>query len=334
MECHEGAVIRITTLPSVCPLWLFFSDNEQANEGQIMRAKLFCKIGQLAGAEYQIADEATVGKSAGNAITLYPQTVSGKHARIFFEAKEQCYFVEDLGSRNGTKVDGVRIRTKARLERLHVITFANDFEFIFIVLDETPATPPQKDRLAKITTRPAGKTETEVEAVTLPPMAESVPVPEKSKTPERKTQFEPEEVSLPDLPLPGNLPAASTAGASNDRTMAESSFASPRIDLPEPSIVYMLEFKDLPGGTRAFTLKEGENAIGRSSECEICINDASLSRRHAVITIKAAKATIKDLDSKNKTFIAGQQRVEAEIELYPDTTIAFGLVEAKFLRQA
>ncbi len=47
-----------------------------------MQAKLFCKFGQLAGKEFDISDEATIGTNDSNGIVLNAATISENHARI------------------------------------------------------------------------------------------------------------------------------------------------------------------------------------------------------------------------------------------------------------
>ena len=48
-----------------------------------MQAKLFCKFGHLAGKEFDISDEATIGTNESNRIVLNAATISENHARIF-----------------------------------------------------------------------------------------------------------------------------------------------------------------------------------------------------------------------------------------------------------
>ncbi len=54
----------------------------------------------LAGREFPLGDELTVGRAAGCQITLDDTFVSQLHARVF--RRESQYLVEDLGSTNGT----------------------------------------------------------------------------------------------------------------------------------------------------------------------------------------------------------------------------------------
>jgi DNA-binding winged helix-turn-helix (wHTH) protein len=60
-------------------------------------------------------------------------------------------------------------------------------------------------------------------------------------------------------------------------------------------------------GTREIALQPGENLIGRGAEAAIWIDDESVSRRHARISIGPSGATIEDLGSKNGTYIGGRK---------------------------
>ena len=96
-----------------------------------MPARLFCQTGELAGSSFDIGESATIGRLSQNEITLYPNVISGQHARIYFDNQEGKYFIEDLGSRNGTQVDGTPIHSPMRLQALHVVTLANEIDFFF-----------------------------------------------------------------------------------------------------------------------------------------------------------------------------------------------------------
>ena len=89
-----------------------------------MPARLFCEIGELAGSDFLIEEKATIGRLKQNEITLHPTFISGEHARIHFDKEENGYVLEDLGSSNGTMLDGMAVTEPTRLDRLHVITLA------------------------------------------------------------------------------------------------------------------------------------------------------------------------------------------------------------------
>lgn len=60
------------------------------------------------GRTYPLRDELTVGRASGCVVNLADDTfVSQLHARVF--RRENEYFVEDLGSTNGTFLNGQRV---------------------------------------------------------------------------------------------------------------------------------------------------------------------------------------------------------------------------------
>lgn len=77
-----------------------------------------------------------------------------------------------------------------------------------------------------------------------------------------------------------------------------------------------------------FQLRDGENIIGRSPKCHICINTPGLSKEHAVITVNENGVFIRDLNSTNGTFINGikihkqKLRLSDKVTLF-DTIIGF-----------
>ena len=62
----------------------------------------------------------------------------------------------------------------------------------------------------------------------------------------------------------------------------------------------------LYAGPREIALEEGENILGRDPAAAIFIDHASVSRRHARVTVSEDGATIEDLGSKNGTKVGGQ----------------------------
>ena len=65
-------------------------------------------------------------------------------------------------------------------------------------------------------------------------------------------------------------------------------------------------------------------------DCNIYLDDRSISQQHAVVTLKSGKVWIKDLKSKNKTLI-NRKEVKEEIELEPGSKIRFGGLRAKLI---
>jgi hypothetical protein len=61
-----------------------------------------------------------------------------------------------------------------------------------------------------------------------------------------------------------------------------------------------------------FKLYEGRNIIGRDMNCNITINDSTVSATHAVILFRSGKYSISDQQSSHGTFVNGE-----DIELEP-----------------
>ena len=86
----------------------------------------------------------TIGRSLQNDWILPDpdRYISGRHATITWNEDRGCFFLEDLDSTNGTELDGVTIRRRERLGRLHTINFGGASRFIFMVLPGREAEEP------------------------------------------------------------------------------------------------------------------------------------------------------------------------------------------------
>src|SRR3954466_12170506 len=56
-------------------------------------------------------------------------------------------------------------------------------------------------------------------------------------------------------------------------------------------------------------LASGTLILGRSSECQLVVRDVTVSRRHAEITVLKGTVTVRDLNSRNGTFV-DEERVK------------------------
>ncbi len=281
-----------------------------------MPAKLFCKTGELAGTAFFIDREATIGRLDENQVMLHPLYISGHHARIYFDEDEGRYFLEDCNSSNGTLLDGTRITEPVRLDRLHVITFARQVDFIFQVVAE--ASPPAGDDVREKThlgdfyaplpalpgIQAGDSTQLHDPFSDLPSSVELQAAGEKTAFRDAFIPMPP----LPEFPVPAGQPPAETPSPAASPTAGQ----------------YVLEVTLTNGTVEAFALKEGVQFVGREPPCDIILSDSSISRRHARITVEAGQVTLEDLGSKNATFVDGD-KLRAAVELRPDSRIRFGL---------
>lgn len=67
------------------------------------------------GAQFDLGDELTIGRADGCRIRLDDSFTSQLHARVF--NRDGQFFVEDLGSTNGTFLNGSKIASAAPLKR-------------------------------------------------------------------------------------------------------------------------------------------------------------------------------------------------------------------------
>ena len=80
-------------------------------------------------------------------------------------------------------------------------------------------------------------------------------------------------------------------------------------------------------------LGAGVNTVGRDAGSSICINDASVSRHHARITVADGVATLEDLKSKNGTQVMGQA-ITGPTALRDGDEIEFGHVKGWYIVDA
>jgi pSer/pThr/pTyr-binding forkhead associated (FHA) protein len=86
-------------------------------------------------------------------------------------------------------------------------------------------------------------------------------------------------------------------------------------------------------GHRRYVLTAGVNTIGRDPASTVLLNDASVSRNHARITIANDVVTLEDLGSKNGTQIMGEP-ISGPSLLKDGDEIEFGHVKGWYIVEA
>src|SRR5688572_24497488 len=95
-----------------------------------MTARLVGWIPNAGRLDRTIGPLARVGATPDNDVVVRVDGVSRAHARIV--AQPDGYYLEDIGSRNGTLLNGERV-TRAKLRHLDVITLGRFADVVFMV---------------------------------------------------------------------------------------------------------------------------------------------------------------------------------------------------------
>ena len=76
-----------------------------------------------AGATWDFAPEMTIGRRPGNEVEIDDPFLSGQHAEILLEAGE--WWIRDLGSTNGTLLNGAPVAALTALRPGDIVQFGN-----------------------------------------------------------------------------------------------------------------------------------------------------------------------------------------------------------------
>jgi FHA domain-containing protein len=79
-----------------------------------------------------------------------------------------------------------------------------------------------------------------------------------------------------------------------------------------------------------FRVRDGHNVLGTGPDCEIVVDDATVSAKHASLRRKDGKFWLTDLDSTNGTFVNEGTEPIAREEIKDNDTIKLGKLALKF----
>ncbi len=273
-----------------------------------MKAKLFCTTGILAGRKYEFTQQAVIGSSRACAIVIDAPGIAPRHARIFYDQTSGCYVIEEGRVHIATRVDGVPINHRAKLGALHVLTFARQFDFVFQIL---AAAQPNSPAAAQAEASVAEKK-----------LWTASPIRKKILKQRTRVRMMNGKTLIEDVLKAQSAVKPQKAAA---MTLIEAMGAPQEEQRRRASLQLEALRAGKPLGT--FVLKEGENLVGRSPECEVFIDDPSISRRHASLIVAANGVRVRDLGSRNHTYL-DTATVVSETEIPLESRLRFGMVEA------
>lgn len=80
------------------------------------------------------------------------------------------------------------------------------------------------------------------------------------------------------------------------------------------------------------TLEPGEYQVGRQPEADLQLMHRSVSRNHALLTVADDVLTVRDLESRNGTFL-NEERVTQLLTVHQDDVLRFGAIELKLVAE-
>jgi len=326
-----------------------------------MNAKLICKSEVRGQSEFILSKRMEIGKSKRNDIVLSQSLVSSSHAVIQYDEARTCFFIEDLKSSNGTWVDGKRIKSREQLYDTHVINLATEVEFLFVPLPDNFVALPETQNTTLQSNNFEGSNshtifelrasaENDDKTTTINTAWENSNMPFNDKT---KFEAAPQK-SVDGLTRhEGNwmIPVEAETEPATDTTQQPQLLAT-KIDLTgginsNPSEKKESVQKTRPKKTqkiakkrslsqltiylrnsgKKYRLAKGRNIVGRGSACDIRIQDDTISKQHACITVFGENVSVQDLNSKNRTYVK-HKAVTSEVRIRPSSKIKFGKIEA------
>lgn len=266
-----------------------------------MKAKLLAQSDVKHSVEQVFGARATIGRSQENMVVLKEKAISKNHAAISWDSDAGCYFLEDLGSLNGTELDGVRVESRERLGKLHAIALGGAVELIFLALDLSGEDDPDLPSAVEVD----GKTSFDQEIPTLPPdVFDAAAEP-------GGTRVEKLAVQLPEA-LGGS--ARPSEAARSEQVAAATGF-----------------FLEIPATGEKHWLHSGGNSVGRLDSADITLKSPDLSRQHATLLVDGDAVLVRDEESRNHTFVGGKQ-VDGEVPVGVGSVLHFGRLEARLGR--
>ncbi|MEW6084709.1 MAG: FHA domain-containing protein [Chloroflexota bacterium] len=111
--------------------------------------QLIMRSGPTPGATFALeGDQLTIGRDSSNEITINDAEVSRRHARLTFQGGK--FVLEDLGSTNGTFVNGQRLAGPRVLKAGEVVSFGEQIVLVFEATTFDPAATVASPRAAAV----------------------------------------------------------------------------------------------------------------------------------------------------------------------------------------
>jgi hypothetical protein len=113
---YEGAAVADTREPARAGRG---SPGPEARPGVQPRLEVVAALGHEPGTAFNVSGGATMGRADNSDILVEDRFASSSHARIF--PRGEFMYIEDMGSTNGTSLNGRQVQSAERLKPADVI---------------------------------------------------------------------------------------------------------------------------------------------------------------------------------------------------------------------
>ena len=258
-----------------------------------------------------------IGRAEDNDIVLSDIGVSRRHARILVENGSVVF--EDLGSGNGSWIDGKRVRTHDvdDGDAIHVEPFMLRFQVkrtaTVAQVEAEPVEEPPPPAPVRATPKPTPK-----------PTPKAIPKPKPKPV---VAQPRPVPPAPPPQAAPAPLePAPVPEPPSSDSTVAMPIGEAPIMDTPQAAVLEAVNGTGIAG--KRFDIPPQGLTIGRHEQRDIVLQDVAASRFHAEVAPRGDVYWVRDCNSANGVLVNGQK--VREKPLRDGDVVKIGSTEFRF----
>lgn len=261
-----------------------------------------------------VRDEITIGRQEGNTIRLTERNVSRRHARLV--RLNGHVVLEDLGSYNGTRINGERVAGQLPLKEGDLIQIG-DYDLALQVEGAANAAPPAGAITAKV---PASRR----------------PEPEEDDAPRATMSDGDDEAEEEDdgdehdhtPPSAADVRRNATSIIRMDQMEADRPRRVERVPEDEQPRLLVLAPTEFKG--QEYDCNRTELRIGRTSENDVALDHRSLSRTHAkIVREETGEWRVIDMQSANGLTVNGESYAQATLS--HGDVIEMGHVKLRFV---
>jgi pSer/pThr/pTyr-binding forkhead associated (FHA) protein len=269
----------------------------------------------------------TLGRGEDNEIWLDDDLASRHHAELAWD--QETIYITDCDSLNGVLLNGQRIRRSAIVEPGALLEIGSH-HFLFEKAEEPRTPAEQDDPLVRHVWHSTADLHMENATV---PMAQPVEDEDTLRQPLSSDALGTRPVEDEDTirePLNMDAPLPSGPLTPPPIELQETAALRPVPSTPQPSgIAGMFTIRDGEMAGYSFVLDRPVLTIGRGPECDVAINDVSISRRHAQVLRQANGNYVQDLASRNGTKV-NDEPLHAPHLLQPADVVCLGSIRLEY----